>query len=258
MSASIAVHLDSWDVRAAAKPRLRWGLLPWIVVVSVVGLLCLLLVSVMSKWAQAPALANGHDVVMAMKIFANDNCSVYPDRIVVPENMANQPTLEGGSAKSTPTGRVTAQASNANEAFRNLFTEEIVAEEKIFGCPHSPFVPDGDTGAAPKFEQALTDGENHWAMVFGQTTSNSGTTPIIFENALDASWPPRWRGDGLENAKGRVWPGGKVLMFFNDNSARFVALTKAADGNLTLPEDFIPSLHLGGDPLQVLDIAERK
>jgi len=54
-------------------------------------------------------------------------------------------------------------ATSSNEVFRQLFITEIIDNEMIFGCPHSPANPDGKIGSAPDFSDAVKAGENHWA-----------------------------------------------------------------------------------------------
>jgi hypothetical protein len=214
-------------------PEKRWGLLHWLVALCVTAMMSCFAWVVWEQWRQAPALANGHAVVMALKIFAGDNKSRYPDAWLGP--------------------------TTANQVFRQLIKEDYLSDERVFGCPRSPFAPDGIVGKAPSFEQAVAPGENHWMMVADQATADPLTSPIIFENALDASWPPKWRSDGKSGVRGRVWPGGKVLIFFNDNSARFIALVKTADGLLTLPAAINhPSESVPFSALKVLDIEERK
>jgi hypothetical protein len=81
------------------------------------------------------------------------------------------------------------------------------------------FMPDGNIGTAPSFDQALQAGENHWALTQGQTTSSNGIMPLVFENPLAPSWPPQWNCDAAGQPKpGRAWRGGKIIIGRNDNS----------------------------------------
>ncbi len=155
----------------------------------------------------------------------------------------------------------------ANEALRALFREEILeaANEPGFSAAHSKFRPDGIVGEPPRFDQALEPGENHWMMVDGlrlapdgpQQTEGHGL-PLLFENALDASWPPRWNLQGSgPYRRGRAWYRGKVLIGMNDHSASFEPLTdpKAAASGVKLLDEYDWS-KAGIESVRVLDVEE--
>jgi hypothetical protein len=82
-------------------------------------------------------------------------------------------------------------AATANDAFRFLVQEQIVTDERIFGCPAGYNTIDNNSiGQAPSFGQALLPGENHWAMTGNQTDTTVGNMPIVFENPLAMAGPP--------------------------------------------------------------------
>ena len=90
-------------------------------------------------------------------------------------------------------------------------------------------------------------------LVAGLSNASPGRTPLFFENALDTSWPPKWRpGFFMHHVRGRSWRGKKIVVGFNDGSIRLVPLKKQGD-YLTLPDDVLQGLP----PLKVLDIEER-
>lgn len=159
---------------------------------------------------QMRGVLNCKQVILSLKQYAKDNGSAYPDT-----------ALAGGGAKS------------ANQVFRRLFQEEILtaAHEGIFGCTQSVFVPDGDIGMAPDFAKALEPGECHWMMMRGQTDASMGDMPIVMENALNVSWPPRWDiSDQAGHKRGRAWKGGRIIIGRNDGS---VAVEKLSpDGTM--------------------------
>jgi hypothetical protein len=142
----------------------------------------------------------------------------------------------------------------ANEAFRRLFKMGICDYEMVFGCPLSPFEPDGNIGTAPDWVQALQKGENHWALVAGLDDSSSGLYPLILENPVDDSMPPSWNADAAgQKRSGRCWPDGKVLVGFIDGSVMFMPLEARSGQKVPLkprqgsrPEDD-PELFLFGN-----------
>ncbi|MCF7788227.1 MAG: hypothetical protein K9N47_19040 [Prosthecobacter sp.] len=181
-------------------PQERWGCLQWGIVL-VVGLLASVLMFYLPRMISRPALQvrgvmNCKNIMLSLKLYAKDNGSAYPDA-----------GLSAASAKS------------ANQIFHRLFEERITADERIFGCPNSVFVPNADIGTAPGFSQALTPGECHWMLLKFQTDSSNGNMPVVVENALNASWPPKWDvSDPSSNKRGRVWKGNKIIIGRNDGS----------------------------------------
>lgn len=187
------------------KRALRRGftLIELLVVITIIAILASLAVptfNVIQDMANQTSTSNNcRQIIMAMKIFAQDQNSMYPDSY-------NNPNTGG-------------QAVTANDAFRVLFQEEIIQDERIFGAKATKFQPDGNIGAAPTYDQALSSGENHWAMTQGQTTSSSGIMPLVYENPLAPSWPPNWNADAAgQLVPGRTWRGGKIIIGRNDNS----------------------------------------
>lgn len=165
---------------------------------------------------------------MALKTWANDNSGKYSDSTL-------------------------GEKATSNMAFRELFKSDIVQDERLFRGVRSPFIPDGEIGSASAYPLALQPGENHWMLVAGLSNESPGRTPLIFENALDTSWPPKWRpGFFMHHVRGRSWRGKEIYVGFNDGSTIPVPLKKQGD-YLTLPDDVLQGLP----PLKVLDIEER-
>jgi hypothetical protein len=142
------------------------------------------------KADQMKATSNCRQIIMAMKAYAADYDGKYP------------------------------MGKTANEVFRKLIQEDIILDERVFGCTLSRYVPDGDVGKAPDFAEAVRPGENHWMVVNGLTDSSPALTPLVFENALEASWPPYWDGSayGKVRQRGQTWKKGKIILGLNDNS----------------------------------------
>ena len=134
-------------------------------------------------------------IAIALKSFATDHGGNYPD---ADHNM--NPTT-------------------SNQVFRMLFVRGLLDDERDFGGNGSPFVPDGDIGTAPDFKRALEPGENQWATTAGLSDSAGGKMPLVFENTVDGSWPPKWTVDMTgSNLLGRIKPGQKVVVARNDLS----------------------------------------
>ena len=216
------------------KPMKGWGWLQW----GVVILVLLLLTSLW--WAfhavtkdianQSSVSTNVRQIIMAMKIWAEENDGAYPD----------------SAFQERPT---------ANQVFRKLIQDEILEDERIFGGKDSCFVGDGKIGTAPAFEQAVQAGENHWMITAGLNSKSPGETPLIFENAITATWPLRWFSTHQgERIRGRTWANGKVLVGFQDGSHFLVKLQK--QGNvMVLPDTvMIPNGKTPLPPLKILDI----
>jgi len=75
---------------------------------------------------QMKAVNNCRQILLCLKLFAKDADSAYPD--------GKHPELK-----------------SSNQVFRELIKDEIVPEDRIFGCPDSKFNPDKDIGRPPNF-----------------------------------------------------------------------------------------------------------
>lgn len=193
------------------KRALRKGftLIELLVVITIIAILASLAVptfNVIQDMANQSTTSNNcRQIIMSMKIFAQDNNSLYPDTVNNPQT--------GGPAVT------------ANDAFRLLIINEVIQDERIFGAKASPYQPDGNIGTQPSYDRALMSGENHWALTQGQSTSSSGIIPLVFENPLAPSWPPMWNCDAAGQPKpGRAWRGGKIIIGRNDGSCAAEAL----------------------------------
>jgi hypothetical protein len=145
----------------------------------------------------ARGVSNCRQIITALRIYSGDHGGSYMDNAKVDD-------IE------TP--------KSSNEDFRILFTEGVLDNEAIFGCPYSPYVPDGKIGTAPKFEDALKAGENHWMQTYGLSDSASGSIPLVYENAAVVEWNPKWNANiKRRTAPGRAWTKG-IIIGMNDSS----------------------------------------
>lgn len=188
-------------------PKKRWGVLQWSLVAGVVLLLAMLAQSLYTNAArtapQMRAVSNCKQIIIAQKQFAACNSSMYSD--------ARQ--FRGVS------GARTISLHSANEVFRRLFEEGVVDDERIFGTLESVLVPDGDIGTAPSFDRALMPGECPWMILKDQTDTSPGDVPLIIENSVDVSFPPRWNvAPDAGQKRGRAWKGGQIVIGNNDGS----------------------------------------
>jgi hypothetical protein len=172
----------------------RWSL-GIVIIVILVGILIVFLAIptqdvISDKSNQMKATSNCRQIIMAMKAYAADHNGKYP------------------------TGRT------ANEVFRELVRADILEDERVFGCPLSCYIPDNDVGLAPDFNKAVGPGENHWMMLGGLRDDSLAIAPVVFENALEASWPLVWDGTPYKGIRkrGQAWKGGRIVVGTNDGS----------------------------------------
>jgi len=176
---------------------------------------------------QMQACNNARQILLALAAYAQDHGGDYP------------------------TG------ATANEAFRELFRGGYVKDERIFSSPASPFIPDNDFGKGPQFDEAVSAGENHWAMTKGVTSKDSGDTPLIFENPAEPTWPPQWDADVAGQAKpGRAWKGGKIIVGRNDGSVALEKLTVAKGMGTLMPGKEGKNLFELAGKHEILGVAE--
>jgi hypothetical protein len=214
-----------------------WGSLQWGVVLIVVclsGCGIVMTLGVMRHEVNLMgASTSARQIIMGMKMYANDHDGVYPD-------------------SAHP------EAGTANQVFRRLFQEEIFMDERLFGGVLSRFSGDGNEGTEPDYAEAVAAGENHWALVAGQGQKTPEHHPLVFENALDATWPPKWAADSAGRPiRGRTWQRNRIVVGFNDNSVEALTLEKTGT-LLTLPKTVLkPEGKTAVPVLKILDIEER-
>jgi prepilin-type N-terminal cleavage/methylation domain-containing protein len=197
------------------KSTLQRGftLIELLVVITIIAILASLAVPtfnvIQDKANQMKGTSNCRQIILAMKAFAGDNNGAYPD---------SDPGF---------------QPQTSNDAFRLLLVQDILQDERIFGCPASPFIPDGNVGLPPQYNEALMAGENHWTMTRGQTDSSAANMPLVFENPVSPGWPPTWNADVAgQLVPGRTWRGGKIIIGLNDNSVNVERLEAARGSNV--------------------------
>ena len=197
------------------KTKINQGftLIELLVVITIIAILASLAMSaipaIQDKGNQMKATSNCRQIIMAMKLYSSDNNGAYPD-----------------SDKQF-------QPQSANDAFRILLVQDILQDERVFGCPASKYNPDGNIGQAPQFAEAVMAGENHWALTAGQTASSSAIIPLVFENPVAIGWPPTWNADiAGQLQRGRTWRGGKIIIGLNDASVSVERLEAAKGSNV--------------------------
>jgi hypothetical protein len=191
-----------------------------------VGLLAVLLLAgvackpggrISAKGNITKGISNCRQIVIALKIYASDHNGKYPDAFLKDKR-------------------------TANAAFRIIFEEQVIDNEMIFGCPVSPFAPDGkieDTyiGNNGRYGDALEPGENHWALTAGVTDAMSGSIPLVYENAVTATWPPSWNRDAAgKEVRGRTWTTG-IIVGMNDSSVAIQPLASNSGKAVGLKPD---------------------
>jgi prepilin-type N-terminal cleavage/methylation domain-containing protein len=193
------------------KNRIQQGftLIELLVVITIIAILASLAVPTFSKIQEkgniTKGISNCRQIITTLRIYSSDNGGNYPDTVLA--------TAGGGGGGGTVT---------SNAAFREMFKGGEADNEMIFGCPASQYGnPDGNIGANPDYTNALEAGkkENHWMMTGGLNDSASGSYPLVYEVATNATWNPTWDCDAAgKGTKGRTWSGGKVIIGMNDSS----------------------------------------
>lgn len=153
------------------------------------------------------ALSNCKQIILSLKQYAKDADYAYPD--------VRHPELK-----------------SANQVFRELFKEEIATDERMFGSPNGIFKADNRIGSRESFAEALMPGECHWMLLKHQSDTSHSKTPIVIENSLSASWPPKWDVSPVQGSRkrGQAWSAREIIIGRNDGS---VALEKLRpDGTL--------------------------
>ena len=229
VGAIICGHLSSWRIKknyhrdvnghAMTKAGLWCGYL-------VLGIPALLVTS--ASWigygpsengSLARTVNNCRQITTVLRIYSSDYGGAYPDSL--------------GTYFNT-----------SNEVFRECFKADAVDNEMIFGCPMSPFQPDGKIGSKPDFAEALKPGENHWAFTKGTADTQSGEIPLAYENVAETTWPPKWNAKLAGQAKpGRTWANGRIVVGFNDLSVEVIQL------DITDPEHAVPRQKGGRKPV---------
>jgi len=168
-------------------------------------------------------LNNCKQIILTLKQYAKDADGFYPDE----QRLGLQ---------------------SANQVFRELFKQEIATDERIFNCPNSVFATDNDIGSPPMFEKALMPGECHWMLLKHQSENVHGSTPLVIENSLNASWPPRWDvSPQAGSRRGRAWKDYVIIVGRVDGSVTFEKLLP--DGTL----DWHSKNNLGHDGKSWID-----
>ena len=215
------------------KPKKGWAWQIWLAVLVVIGLLFYLAMPnhgrVHRGTYQYKGINNARQIIGLIHVYAADY-GTYPDHGLDHSNLTS------------------------NRAFRPLFSEGLIMDESIFGCPGSMYAPDKDIGTATEYDQALTAGENHWVLVAGMNTDSPAHYPLLMENAVDATWPPRWLPYVPNKPmKGLAWYDDTIIVGFNDGSVQKVKLVER-DGFLHLPKSILEPK--GKTPLPVMKILD--
>ncbi|MFZ2276719.1 MAG: type II secretion system protein [Prosthecobacter sp.] len=228
------------------KRNHAFTLIELLVVITITAILASLALPAFTTMAQTQenqmkGVNNCKQIIIALKLFAKDNGSQYPDSVANP--------LTGSMAQ------------NANDAFRFMIQEQIVTDERIFGCPVG-YNPDNNIGKAPSYGNALMPGENHWALTSGQTDTTVGSMPLVFENPATNSWPPVWNADVAGQIQpGRTWPGGQIII--GRNAGSVAVETLAGDQGKVGPKILADGNDLftqasQGIPQRVLQVVYKK
>lgn len=215
-----------------------WGCLMWAVTLIVLGLLGSLFVPsyglIPVTALQLQASQNAREIVGMLQTWATEHNGQYPDQGMDPAPLSS------------------------NDVFVRLIRAGLVPDETVFGGRMSRFMPDRNVGTAPLYDQALIPGENHWAMTAGLSyTESPGHFPLIFDNPVDTSWPPRWLiGSAFKPVAGRVFPGDVIIVGFNLGNVELIKLRQEGNDLRIPPHLLSPAKQSPVPALKVLNIEQ--
>lgn len=158
------------------------------------------------------ATNDGKQIFLALKAYSSDHDGAYP-----------------GS-----------EASNSNEAFRELFPAYLQVEAN-FAIASSPVGKKCDNKIDPP-SRALERGENHWAFVASLNDTSHALWPLIVDHT-DGSGNYTAR----DSEPGGTWRGTKAIMIRCDGGAVAVPLRGSGD------KRFLP--RFDDDQMNALDLA---
>lgn len=222
------------------QKREPFGCLAWTVIVGVILLLLSLLAPLTNRVSKVSemmkSVSNCKQVIVSLKQYATLHDDAFPDTVM---------TQNGDVCRSS------------NAAFRQMIKEEIVTDERIFGCSKSPFTPDNNIGTAPDFTEALKPGECHWMMTAGLNELMDGNIPFVFENTLYPDPPLRWRTDDAKPSRGRSWNRHQIVIGRLDGSATVFDLKPDGTAITSEGPHHSKQTHLNlPQPFKILDIEE--
>ncbi len=123
----------------------------------------------------------------------------------------------------------------SNAVFHRLFISGVCDDEMIFGCPQSPQRTGWQHRHLTDYKQALTKGENHWAMTAGL----NDLPPAFTRWCMKIPWMPAPRRSGTRDVAGQPagtlsWADGKVAIGFNDSAVVMLSLAEAKGASVPL------------------------
>ena len=136
------------------------------------------------------ATAHARQVALALRMYAQDNDGVFPDKDTY---------------------------QSSNDAFRELFPEYLETEA-IFPVASSPIGKKADNAIEPP-ARILARGENHWAFVQGLSTTSNASWPLVVDHS-DGSG--HYHSDPSQ--PGGTWRGTKAIVVRCDTSAAALKL----------------------------------
>lgn len=174
-------------------------LIELLVVISIIAILAGVSLPVFGevqvKGRQTAALSNAKQIGLSAKIYASDHDGRYPSKQV--------------DASGDPG---TADVTNSNEAFRQLFPDYNQTEKLFFVGKSSWSIKQPDEVITA--EKALEAGENHWAYVINLTDTSKAEVPLIADGFTETEG----KYTKAEDQKGGVWKGKKAIVIRADVS----------------------------------------
>lgn len=203
------------------KSRLQsaFTLIELLVVITIIGILAGIALpafsAVQERAGQTKSLASAKQIGLALKLYAGDNDGQFPAK-------AGDPV----------TGPAAADATTANDAFKNLFPAYLT-QEKIFWVSKSHWSnkapPDEDASTATK---CLSAGENDYAYVRGLNDTSNPSFPLVATGLASGS-TTQYTTD--KAARGGVWAGQKAVVVKVDQSGEIMKVDPALKAPVVTP-----------------------
>jgi len=204
-------------------------LIELLVVIAIIAILASLalpaFIGVQERAKQTKDLSNAKQIALALKQFAVDNNSEFPNRAYG----------TGAPAADYASSTVLGTGNTSNDAFRWLLPTYLRTEQ-IFLVPGSTWSPSADevldaVFGAPAAPGTLTAGENGYGYITGLNDTSFSTEPLVADGW--SATPGNYSTN--KSLNGGVWGGTKAVIVFVDGSAQVMKVNDSVNTAVLRP-----------------------